>query len=141
MSSTLKNSSVQAEIRADLVQSDAVRSVRAQNVPLVGAYSAVGTFAASDIVNGLITVAGTAYTLTSPTASQIQAALTGCKTGDVAELFVSTTASGTVTIAAGTGVTIVGTATILTTVSRRLVFRVGVVPIGGVGTPTVTLYM
>jgi hypothetical protein len=79
-------------------------------------------------VNGGLMVANpstTAATYVTPTGAQLDAALANAKTDSTFELRVVNigTGSGAITLSAGTGVTIVGSATIAVTSSAQLLWR------------------
>lgn len=79
-------------------------------------------------VNGGVLVANpstSAATYVTPTGAQLDAALSNAKTDSTFELRVVNlgTASGAVTFSAGTGVTLVGNATVAVTSSAQLLWR------------------
>jgi hypothetical protein len=99
---------------------------------------AAATLTTDQLVNGLIlTVPTAARTFTTPTATAILAAIDAPKVGAAFDLNIRNTSAGSfaITVAGGTGVTVVGTATTAQNIVSR--FR-GVVT--GVDTPAVSLY-
>lgn len=89
---------------------------------------------------GLIALTGgTTCTVTTPTAALILAGITAAlvQVGSKFDFEISNQNSGTATLAGGTGVTLVGTATLATT--KTGVYR-GVVTNIGVGTEAVVIY-
>lgn len=94
-----------------------------------------GTLTAPEVIAGLILSApASGVTLNSPTATAIADALKAARAGSAFDLIVRNTGS-TVTLAAGSGVTITGTATVAS--GKVGTFR-GVVT--AVDTPAVTFY-
>lgn len=85
------------------------------------AATAAATLTAAELMDGLVTVAGTpgSFTLTTPTAAQLAAAWPEAVVGSSFEFCIDNAGDGTVTLAAGTGVTLTQTATVATTKSRR----------------------
>lgn len=100
-----------------------------------GTTPVTGTAAA--ILSGLLIIdcqdAGT-YTL--PTAALVQAQLAGAQVGTAFEFTIRNSGDSTLTIGAGTGNTISGTATIATLNSKRFLARVTAIG----DTPTITYY-
>lgn len=95
-----------------------------------GAYTAVAnaagqTLTAAAVVNGVILRSGAAAVSdTTPTAALILAAMKNPAVGDTFECTIVNTNSGTLTIVAGSGITLAGTTTIATTKTRRYQGRV-----------------
>lgn len=75
------------------------------------------TVTPADVLGGIINHSALGSTLTLPTAALLVAAIPRCKVGTTLELLIANTGGGTVTVAAGTGGSLVGaTATAATTV-------------------------
>jgi hypothetical protein len=87
------------------------------------------TLTTGQTLSGLVSCGGTG-TLTLPTAAQLCDAIQGCMVGTSFELMVKSTGAGTVTIAAGTGGTISGTATVVTVNIRTFMLNFTNVTIG-----------
>jgi hypothetical protein len=86
--------------------------------------TAAGTLTAAQVLTGLIVVpSGTPGTQTLPTVALLEAALPNVKVDSGFDLNLVNAAGSTATIAAGTGWTIVGTATAATVTSAA--FRAG----------------
>lgn len=92
------------------------------------------TITVAEFINGVYVQTGTpgAVTKTSPTAAAIVAVVIGCAVGSKFEFIVDNGGNGALTLAAGTGVTLSGTATV--GIAKTRVFM-GVVT--NVGTPAV----
>lgn len=87
--------------------------------------SSVQTLTAADILSGVISRSGGAgLTDTTDTAANIIAAMANPVVGDGFEFTIQNNNSGTLTLAAGTGVTLVGTTTIATVNARRYLLEV-----------------
>lgn len=102
------------------------------------ALTAANAITAANIMGRLITCA-TAVTHTLPTAASMVAAFVAPRVNDSVDFWVINTSGGTVTIAVGdaTAPTIVGTATILTTISSQ--WRVRLTAVAS-GAETYTVY-
>lgn len=81
------------------------------------AISAAGTLTAAQLFAGLIVTSGTPGTQTLPTAAAVEAALGNSKVDSGFDLSFVNTAGSTLTVAVGTGWTIVGLATAATATS------------------------
>ena len=81
------------------------------------AVSAAGTLTAAQLLTGIVTCSGTPGTQTLPTVALLEAALTNGKVDSGFEVSFINTAGSTLTLAAGTGWTIVGTLTAATVTS------------------------
>ena len=81
------------------------------------AVSAAGTLTAAQLLTGLIVASGTPGTQTLPTVAQMETALINVKPDSGFDFNLINTAGTTATVAAGTGWTIVGTATAATNTS------------------------
>lgn len=93
------------------------------------------TYTPAQFDGGLIVRSGAAaVTDTTPTAAQIVGAIRNCAIGDTFLLLIQNNNSGTLTIGAGTNVTLVGTTTIATALTRLYA-----VTVTAVATPAVTL--
>jgi hypothetical protein len=83
------------------------------------------TLTAAQVAGGIILRSGAAaVTDTTPTAAAIIAAFPGAVTGDVMTLVIRNNNTGTLTIGAGTGVTLEGTTTIPTVNTRMYAVRI-----------------
>lgn len=128
----------------DLSEGDVVGAVRKlqddiNNLANMPKYNAVDNAAGQTLtgamMNGVILRSGAAaVTDTTPTAALIAAAFSNPAVGDTFDLTIINTNSDTLTIAAGTGVTLAGTTTIATNKTRRYQGR-----FTAVATPAVTL--
>lgn len=77
--------------------------------------AATATLKAGEVANGLLDFDGTGgITLTTPTAALLLAAFPGQLLGGSVIFLLKNTGTGTITVAAGSGCTIVGTATVAT---------------------------
>jgi hypothetical protein len=85
--------------------------------------SAVTTLTNAQIQGQLIVTSGTAFTLTMPTATTLLTLVTWGASNTGYDFSVINTASGTITMAVNTGVTSVGTLTVLTGISARFRIR------------------
>lgn len=81
------------------------------------AISAAGTLTAAQLFAGLIVTSGTPGTQTLPTVAAVETALGNCKVDSGFDLSFVNTAGSTLTVAVGTGWTIVGLATAATATS------------------------
>ena len=81
------------------------------------AVSAAGTLTAAQLLAGIVTCSGTPGTQTLPTVAVLEAALVNPKVDSGFEVSFINTAGSTLTLAAGTGWTIVGTLTAATVTS------------------------
>lgn len=83
------------------------------------------TVTASDVLGGIINHSANTSTLTLPTAALLVAGIPRCKIGTTCPLLFANTGAGTVTVAAGTGGSLVGAAaTIATTVHSLYWIRI-----------------
>lgn len=115
------------------------RIAQLQDVPeaaVTSVANAAGqTWTADAVIGGTILRSGAAAVSdTTPTAAAIVAAIPNATVGTVRPLVVRNNNSGTLTILAGTGVTLEGTTTIATVNSREYAVRVT-----AVDTPAVTI--
>lgn len=112
--------------------------VKASGVDIEATAGAV-TYTAAQLLDGLIArdPAGAARADSTPTATQIVAAIKGCKVGDSFEFTIRNTADAaeTITLTAGAGVTISGTATVAQNNSKRFL-----VLVTNTVAPAVTIY-
>jgi hypothetical protein len=81
------------------------------------AVSAAGTLTAAQLLSGIVVCSGTPGTQTLPTVALLEAVLTNGKVDSGFEVSFVNTAGSTLTLAAGTGWTIVGTLTAATVTS------------------------
>ena len=81
------------------------------------AVSTAGTLTAAQLLAGIVTCSGTPGTQTLPTVALLEAALVNPKVDAGFEVSFVNTAGSTLTVATGTGWTIVGTATAATVTS------------------------
>jgi hypothetical protein len=90
------------------------------------------TYTPAQVLSGMITrdTAGGARTDTFPTAAQMVAGLSGCAVGTTVEVFVRNDGAATLTIGAGTGGTLSGTATVATLNAKVFWLRFTNVTIG-----------
>ena len=79
--------------------------------------SAAGTLTAAQLLSGLVVCSGTPGTQTLPTVALLEAVLTNSKVDSGFEVSFVNTAGSTLTLAVGTGWTIVGTLTAATVTS------------------------
>ena len=100
--------------------------------------TATATLTVAQVTGNMIVAnpSTSAATYTFPTASQIDAALSNLKVGSTFDLFIINlgTSSGALTLTMGTGLTLVGSATVAVTSSAILRFR------KTADTPTYTVY-
>lgn len=95
-----------------------------QYAPTPTSKAAAATLTAAELQTGIINTTGTTYTLTLPTGTNIDAAFTGINNVNVGfDFSIINTATGTITMAVNTGVTSVGTLTVLTGISARFRLR------------------
>jgi hypothetical protein len=81
------------------------------------AVSAAGTLTAAQLLSGIVVCSGTPGTQTLPTVAALELVLTNAKVDSGFEVSFVNTAGSTLTLAAGTGWTIVGTLTAATVTS------------------------
>jgi hypothetical protein len=91
--------------------------------PAPAAISAAATLTNANIQGQIISATGTTYTITMPLGTTLETLATWATTNIAYDFFVINTASGTVTMAANTGVTTLGTLTIATGVSAHFRIR------------------
>lgn len=95
-----------------------------QYTPANTTKSTTATLTAAELLTGILVTTGTAYTVTVPTGTDIDAGWIGAPTTNIGfDFFIVNTASGTITVAINTGVTSFGALTILTGVSASFRFR------------------
>ena len=95
-----------------------------QYAPAPTSIAAVTTLTAAQLQTDIINTTGTTYTVTLPLASAIDTAFAGVPTTNIGfDFHVINTASGTITMAINTGITSVGTLTILTGISAHFRLR------------------
>jgi hypothetical protein len=99
-----------------------------QYAPAPTTKSAVATLSASEVSKGIIVTSGTTYTVTLPTGTQLDTYFTGVVSEAITNIgfdfSVVNTASGTITIAVGaSGMSSLGTLTVLTGISGRFRLR------------------
>lgn len=92
--------------------------------------AAAATLTPAQTMTGMIIYTGAAANLTLPTAAALVDAIQGGMVGTSYELLVRATGAGTVTMVAGAGGTINGTATVATANSRMYMFNLTNVTIG-----------
>lgn len=85
--------------------------------------AAAATLTSPQCLTGMIIYNGAAANLTLPPASDLCNNIQGCMVGTSWELLVRATGAGTVTMVAGTGGNISGTATVATANSRMFLFN------------------
>jgi hypothetical protein len=83
------------------------------------AVSAAGTLTAAQLLTGLVVCSGTPGTQTLPTVANLEAVLINAKVDVGFDVHFVNTAGSTLTVAVGTGWTIVGTATAATATSAK----------------------
>lgn len=83
------------------------------------AKTAAATLTAAELTSGIITYNGSAASLTLPTAADTEALVSSAKDNSSFDVVVINLGAATATIAAGTGWTLVGTATVATAVSAQ----------------------
>ena len=91
--------------------------------PAPATANAATTLTIANLKTGIISCTGTTYTLTLPTGTNIDGGFSSMTTDMSFEFSVINAASGTVTMAVNTGVTNVGTLTVLTGISARFSLR------------------
>ncbi|CAB5238278.1 hypothetical protein UFOVP162_26 [uncultured Caudovirales phage] len=79
--------------------------------------AAAATLTAAELTNGIIIYSGATASLTLPTVADTEALVSSAKTNSSFEVNFINTGAGTLTVAAGTGWTLVGTATSATATS------------------------
>ena len=94
-----------------------------QYSPAPASISAVTTLSNANIQAQIINTTGTSYTLTMPLGTTLETLITWSATNIAYDFFVINTASGTITMAANTGVTTLGLLTIATNTSARFRIR------------------
>ena len=85
--------------------------------PAPAAVSAAGTLTVAQLLTGLVVCSGTPGTQTLPTVALLEATLVNPKVDSGFDVSFVNTAGSTLTVATGTGWTIVGTATAVTNTS------------------------
>jgi hypothetical protein len=85
--------------------------------------SAVTTLTNAQLLPQIVVTSGTTFTLTMPLGTTMETLVTWAGTNLGFEFSVINTASGTITMAVNTGVTAVGTLTVLTGISARFLIR------------------
>lgn len=100
---------------------DAIMSIGANAFDVTSVATGAATLTTDQFINGVYIQTGTpgAVTKTTPTAAAIVAAIIGCVVGSTFEFIFDNGGNGIVTIAAGTGVTLSGTATVGIAKNRR----------------------
>lgn len=91
--------------------------INVQGAPV--AKTAAATLTAAELTSGIITYNGAAASLTLPTAADTEALVSSAKDNSSFDVVLINTGSNTATVAAGTGWTLVGTATVATAVSAQ----------------------
>jgi hypothetical protein len=95
-----------------------------QYAPAPTSISAASTLTAAQLQTTIINTTGTTYTVTLPLASAIDTAFVDVPTINIGfDFYVINTATGTITMAVNTGITSVGTLTILTGISAHFRLR------------------
>lgn len=79
--------------------------------------SAAATLTAAELTNGIVIYSGATASLTLPTVADVEVLVSSAKTNSCFEVNFINTGAGTLTIAAGTGWTLVGTVTSATLTS------------------------
>ena len=90
-------------------------SMSVQAAPV--AKAAAATLTAAELANGLIVYSGATATLTLPTVADVEALVSSAKNNSSFDVNFINTGAGTLTIAVGTGWTLVGTVTSATLTS------------------------
>lgn len=100
--------------------------------------TAPGTLGVAAFINGLYSQTGTpgAVNLTTPTAAAIVAAIKNCQVGDAFDFQILNNGDATITVVAGSGVTLVGTTAVPTV--KGQIYK-GIVTVATVGSEAVTL--
>ena len=83
------------------------------------AKTAAATLTAAELTSGIITYNGATANLTLPTAADTEALVSSAKDNSAFDVIIINTGSNTATVVAGTGWTLVGTATVATAVSAQ----------------------
>lgn len=91
--------------------------------PAPASFSALATLTNANLQTQLIVTTGTTFTLTMPLGSDLDSLISWATVDLGYDFSVINTASGTITMAANTGITIVGRVTVLTAVSARFRIR------------------
>jgi len=93
--------------------------------PAPPAKAAAATLTMAELTSGIIACTSSGnYSLTTMTGTEIDAALTAAKVGSTFELAINhASATNVITLAGGTGVTVVGLATVTGITSGSFVFR------------------
>jgi hypothetical protein len=91
--------------------------------PAPASFAALATLTNANLQTQLIVTTGTAYTLTMPTGSTLDTLISWSGDDLGFDFSIVNTASGTVTMAVNTGVTNIGTLTVLTGISARFRIR------------------
>ena len=92
--------------------------------PAPTSIAAVTTLTAAQLQTGIINTTGTTYTVTLPLATAIDSAFTQVPAVNIGfDFYIVNTASGTITMAVNTGITSVGTLTVLTGISAQFRLR------------------
>ena len=90
-------------------------NISVQAAPI--AKAAAATLTAAELTNGIIVYSGATASLTLPTVADLEALVSSAKNNSAFEVNFINTGAGTLTIAAGTGWTLVGTVTSATLTS------------------------
>lgn len=93
-------------------------------ITAIGSYTGTATITTAELLSGLLTYTGSGHTLTLPTATLLDAAVSNAKTGSFIEFGVNAT-TGTATLAGGTGITTnaTGVGSLLVTTGTSARFR------------------
>jgi hypothetical protein len=91
--------------------------------PEPATFSALATLTNANLQTQLVVTSGTSFTLTMPTGSTLDTLITWAGVDLGYDFSVINTASGTITMAGNTGVTIVGRTTVVSAVSGRFRIR------------------
>ena len=96
-----------------------------QNAPAPTSIAVANTLTAAQIQSGIINTTGTTYTLTLPTGTALDTAVTGISATNLGfDFYIINTASGTITIAVGaSGMTSLGSLTVATGTSAQFKLR------------------
>ena len=81
------------------------------------AKSAAATLTPAELTNGIVVYSGSSASITLPTVAEVEAVVTSAKNNSSFEVVFINTGAGTLTIAVGTGWTLVGTVTSATLTS------------------------
>jgi hypothetical protein len=85
--------------------------------------STTATLTGAEVLTQILNTTGSSYTVTMPTGSALDTATGGMPTDTAFNFTVINTASGTITMAVNTGITNVGTLTVLTGISAQFTIR------------------